>query len=223
MAQLIAAARDLRLTPEELALLEDLEEGSEGDVAAPAELVELTLHNTLDVAISVAWQHPSHTYEAKHIGHHAAPEVISAGSSSALSVHHLHAFYIWESGEGEVAPLFQEPPVWVKRLRVDGYHGPEQLVNIGVEFAITVVNTASVDAEIFYDPSSSDRQDSEVTQGVVPGGGGSLTLNTFPGHTFQIRDLLGRFVKTFAADRRLGDPQAFVLHPGDFSERHDEL
>lgn len=211
MAQAIAAARHLpaRLTSAEVTALENIafsgvDTGSKEDAA-----VEITFTNHLTTDVFLAWQHPDHTHLRKLQGMHAMPERIAAGETSSLGSVHRHGFYVWDAAEGAQAPLHREAASqrWVRRVRADGFQGHND-VSIDQSFQVVVANLGAAAKEVFFVGNAAGVDDL-ISQGVVQGGG-SLSITTYDGHTFEIPDADGTS-KRVTVRRSGGDPQLLPM------------
>ena len=167
--------------------------------------LELTVTNRLQSDVLMAWQHPDHTHLRKQHGMHAVPLLVPAGETTTITVRHRFGFYLWDSVEGTVAPLYREgaDKRWVRHVRADAYVDRNEVI-VDTSFQVTVVNLGPVDAEVFALGGAGPN--TMVSQGVAQGGGGSLYLRSLDGHTFEVRGADGTTLRR-TLRRADGDPQ----------------
>ena len=103
---------------------------------------------------------------------------------------------------------------WVRRLRADGFKlSSENDVVVDERFQLVVVNLGLSDNEVFFVRSDSEAG-IRTPQGVAQGGGGSVQIWTYDGHTFDIRDSDAGTSKRVTVRRSNGDPQLLPVGVG---------
>ena len=215
-AHALTASRYLgaRLTAAEVETLENIAFSGVETASRADEQLQLTVSNHLQSDVLMAWQHPDHTQLRKLHGMHAEPLLVAAGERRTIGARHRFGFYIWEAAEGTVAPLFREGAGkrWVRHVRADSYLDKNEVI-VDASVQVTVVNLGPTDVEVFFVPQDA-RPDTMVSQGVAPGGGGSLYLRSSEGHTFEMRSADGVAWRR-TVRRADGDPQLLPVGHGD--------
>lgn len=238
MAHAVSAARHLsdRLTESEVTTLEhiaDLAVGGgvsqdgrakvrrsdnvdSGTLQGDDAKLTITVKNELGTDVYVGWQTPDHSSMRREQGMHVAPDLIAAGRTQTINTFHRHGFYFWDAVEGDAAPLHREgaDKRWVRRLRADGFKlSSENDVVVDERFQLVVVNLGLSDNEVFFVRSDSEAG-IRTPQGVAQGGGGSVQIWTYDGHTFDIRDSDAGTSKRVTVRRSNGDPQLLPVGVG---------
>jgi len=236
MAHALTAARYLssQLTEDDVAVLENVAflPGETPTPSLEGADVRLSVANHLDSDVFLAWQHPDHSHLRTQHGMHAAPQRVSAGATASLDSKHRHGFYVWDAREGDVAPLYREEEEaggkkWVRRLRADGFEGGGKgnEVVLDARFTVEVVNMGPSDREVLYVNSKgggpeggSPEVGSEdlISQGTAQGGGGSLRIWVYDGHTFAVQDSATGIGERVTVRRSDGDPQLLRVGDGSF-------